>query len=367
MNQINPKNERIKCAYFQHQLEANRKSVATIDQIRKAIDRFEKYNKLKDFATFNKEQAIAFKHFLKQQKSERKNELLSKATVLSTLNVLKEFLKWIAYLPGYKSKIHIPDIEYLNLSDKEISIAKAESYKTYPSIEQIKHVLSNMPTATDINRRDRALMALTILTGMRDAALASLRLVHVKLNTDPIMIFQNPDLVETKFSKQIYSHILLNDEPEIIEMFGSWIKELREEKLYSDADPVFPSTKLGHDENNSFVANGLQPVCWQSAAAIRKIFKTAFENCGLPYFSPHRFRDTLAHLADKYCTSPAQLKAWSQSLGHKDVLTTITSYGYLNPHQQGEILKGLKKPGLEMASSKYTIDDIINEIRKRDA
>jgi uncharacterized protein YecE (DUF72 family) len=95
------------------------------------------------------------------------------------------------------------------------------------------------------------------------------------------------------------------------------------------------------------------------------MFRAAFENCGLRYFSLHRFRDTLAHLADKYCTSPAQLKAWSQSLRHKDVLTTITSYGFLNPHQQGEILKALKKSGSEFTTSKYTIDDLMREIKNK--
>jgi len=37
--------------------------------------------------------------------------------------------------------------------------------------------------------------------------------------------------------------------------------------------------------------------------------------------------------------SPAQMKAWSQNLGHADVLTTFTSYGQLPSHRQGELIR----------------------------
>jgi len=33
------------------------------------------------------------------------------------------------------------------------------------------------------------------------------------------------------------------------------------------------------------------------------------------------------------------MKAWSQNLGHADVLTTFTSYGQLPSHRQGELIR----------------------------
>jgi hypothetical protein len=33
------------------------------------------------------------------------------------------------------------------------------------------------------------------------------------------------------------------------------------------------------------------------------------------------------------------MKAWSQNLGHADVLTTFTSYGNLPSHRQGELIR----------------------------
>ena len=35
--------------------------------------------------------------------------------------------------------------------------------------------------------------------------------------------------------------------------------------------------------------------------------------------------------------SPEEMKAWSQNLGHSDVLTTFTSYGQVPTHRQGGV------------------------------
>ena len=61
MIKCNASNERIKREYFEYVKEAIRKCDATIDQIRFAIDRFENYTGFKDFKSFNKNQAVAFK------------------------------------------------------------------------------------------------------------------------------------------------------------------------------------------------------------------------------------------------------------------------------------------------------------------
>jgi integrase/recombinase XerD len=56
-----------------------------------------------------------------------------------------------------------------------------------------------MPAGTDIERRNRALIAFTWLTGVRDGALASLRVKHV--NLDQACVYQDPREVRTKNSK----------------------------------------------------------------------------------------------------------------------------------------------------------------------
>ena len=98
---------------------------------------------------------------------------------------------------------------------------------------------------------------------------------------------------------------------------------------YAPTDPLFPTTRMGLGTDGNFVAVGLSRECWSSAARIRAIFKAAFNKVGLPYFNPHSIRKTLVRLGMEICQNPAEFKAWSQNLGHEDVLLTFRSYGEL--------------------------------------
>ena len=72
---------------------------------------------------------------------------------------------------------------------------------------------------------------------------------------------------------------------------------------------------------------------------IRDIYKRAFVATDLPYFNPHSFRDMLVRHAMALELTPERMKAWSQNLGHTDVLTTFTSYGTVPVHRQGELIR----------------------------
>lgn len=102
---------------------------------------------------------------------------------------------------------------------------------------------------------------------------------------------------------------------------------LRKEKLWGNDDPLFPATRMGNDTDRQFEVVGLARKHWSNATAIRKIFKDAFANAGLPYANPHSFRNTLAQLAYELRLGPEEFKVWSQNLGHESILTTFSSYG----------------------------------------
>jgi len=336
----NPANERIKRHYYQYVTEAQGKAPSTLNGIRKAISRWESYTKFKDFKTFTKDQAIGFKKHVSQLKAQRSGVLISKSTALATLNAVKDFLKWLAYQPGYKSKIYAPDIAYLNLSTKEKSMAQASEYKPHPSLAQINHVIANMLTETEVQRRNRAIIAFLALTGIRDGAIISLKLKHVHLEKN--LIVQDPKEVNTKFSKRINTFFFPVDDS-MRQIVVEWVEELRIKKLYDNNAPLFPRTRLTHDKDNNFAANGLEPIHWESATQIRKIIKEAFEAVGLSYYNPHSFRNTLVELGQQICTTPEQFKAWSQNLGHESPLTTFTSYGTVSMETQGKIIMNLNK------------------------
>lgn len=82
---------------------------------------------------------------------------------------MKAFFQWLAGKPGSKSPITYADAEYFNLSEKEVCVATAHRQKDTPTIEQIRHVLTSMPAQTDIEKRNRALIACILLTGLATA------------------------------------------------------------------------------------------------------------------------------------------------------------------------------------------------------
>jgi integrase len=336
MTSHNAANERMKRQYFAYLGEAQGHSEPTIGAVAKAIARFEAYTRYKDFKTFHIEQAKAFKRDLANQRGHRSGEPLSKATLYTTLTALKRFFVWLAGQPRYKSRISYSDAEYFNLPSKETRIAKATRPARVPTLEQIRHVIQSMPATTDIERRDRALIAFTILTGARDGAVASFKLRHIDIADGKID--QDAREVQTKFSKSFVT-IFFPVGDDIRAVVVDWVTYLRTEKLWGLDDPLFPATKVAVGDNLRFGAAGLERKHWSSAGPIRVIFKDAFVAAGLPYFNPHSFRKTLALLGGQKCKTPEEYKAWAQNLGHEDVLTTFRSYGDVSSYRQAEIMR----------------------------
>ena len=320
MQKYNPANERIKRRYFTFLKEAKRHSEPTLDAAAKALSRFEAYTRYRDFKAFHFEQAVAFKKHLAEQKGRQSREKLSKATLHTTLTQLKRFFQWLAWQPGCKSRGPYADAEYFNLSDKDTRIATAKRLQRVPTLEQIRHVINTMPAATEIERRNRALVAFTLLTGARDRAIASLKLKHVDLIAG--CINQDAREVETKFSKTFNTYFFPVGE-EISAIVSEWVLYLRDEKLWGNDDPLFSASKICLGAGRQFEAAGLARKQWSNASPIRVIFREAFVRAGLPYFNPHSFRNTLVQLGQEICKTPEQFKAWSQNLGHEKVLTTF--------------------------------------------
>lgn len=341
MTRHNGNNERIKRAYLVYLREARGMSEASLDQVAKAVSRFEAYTGNRNFKTFHIEQAKAFKQHLAGQRNERSGAVLSKATVYSTLAALKAFFIWLAGQPGYKSRISYADAEYFNLNLKDARVAKASREPRVPTLEQIRHVLQVMPTSTEIELRDRALIAFTILTGARDGAVASLRLRHVDLGRS--LVEQDAREVRTKFSKS-FATFFFPVGDDIRQMVADWVNYLTREKLFSFNDPLFPATQIEIGDTGHFRPAGLARKHWSNAGPIRAVFKAAFHRAGLPYFNPHSFRSTLAQLGQKTCSSIEAMKAWSQNLGHEELMTTFASYGTLSRNQQAEIMASLPRP-----------------------
>ena len=235
----NPENERTKRAYFIYLKEARRLGEHSIDCAASALARFEDYTKFRDFKRFHIQQAIGFKRKLSEQVSERTGERLSRGTIFSVLNALRGFFQWLSTQPGYRSHLTSADAEYFALSDKEARIAKATDERPVPTIEQILNVLRSMPCVTDVDLRNRAVIAFTLLTGARDGAIASLKHKHIDVIEGKVV--QDAREVRTKFSKTFTTWFFpVGDE--VRQIVVDWVKFLTVEKLFGPVDPLFPWT-----------------------------------------------------------------------------------------------------------------------------
>lgn len=344
MGKHNAANERVKREYFIYLKEAKRQSEVSVDFVAAALAQFETYTKYRDFKTFHRQQAVAFKQGLASRHNEATGKLLSKATQFATLSHLKRFFHWLAGQPGYKSRFTYSDADYFNLSEKDSRIAAARRSKPVPTIEQVRHVIARMPAGTEIERRNRAMVAFILLTGARDSAVASARLKHL----DPASgcFYQDAREVKTKFSKT-FTTAFFPVGDEVRKIVVDWVEFLRTEKFWGHDDPLFPKTLMTVGATKQFEHVQLARENWANATPIRTIFRQAFEAAGLPYYHPHSLRHTLAMLGERTCQTPEEFKAWSQNLGHEGVLTTLFAYGTVSDHRQREIIAGM-----DTASSK---------------
>ncbi len=342
MAKTNAANERIKRDYLIYLKEAKRASETTVDAAAKAIARFEDATRHRDFKRFHVAQATAFKSQLLEQRAARSGKPLARATVHQTLVALRGFFLWLAGQPGYRSRIAYADADYFNASERDMRIATAQRERPVPSLEQIHHVLAVMPQASDVDRRNRAVIAFALLTGARDDAIASALLKHVDMAEG--VFRQDAREVRTKAAKTFDTWFFPVGGP-ALGIVADWVDHLRLDRHWSDDDPLFPATRVAFDpETRLFAVTGIDRRGWSNADPIRKIFKEAFAAAGLPYFNPHSVRKTLTQLGERVCSGPEEFKAWSQNLGHEKVMTTFSSYGTVSSHRQAAIIRGLAHP-----------------------
>ncbi len=348
--QNNPKNDRLKRDYLVWLREAKQRSPATVDQVRHAIDRYETYIRFKGFDTFNQEQAMGFKHSLLEAEAQRSGKPMSLSTVHHILQANKDFLAWLHNRPGFRRAISLHDIAYLNLSRGEERQARTCKPKDFPSVEDFRKAILAMPAASEIERRDRAIMALLLQTAMRDAALIGVKMRDVDIRSS--YVFQDPRHAHTKFHKPIDSFLFSFGE-DVDGIFPEWIGFLESQKHSGPDDPVFAKTEVGLGRDQSFTALGIGREHWADAGPVRRIFREAFARIGLPFSKPHTARNTLVQYAYQKGFSAEQMKALAQNLGHESPLTTFGSYGPLTRERQGEVIAGVGRQtaGVDLSQS----------------
>lgn len=324
-------NEKMKRAYRDYLHHADGKSEATIRKRESAIRRYEDFTNGSDFKTFDQRKAKTIKEHLLESK-------ISISTANDILQSIKCFFRWLSYQPGYKRSVSRLDADYLNLPDLMVREAKAAAFRPSPTLNQMEAAVKAMPTATDIDLRNRALLALLSCAGLRIEAVTTLRIRN--FNEHLNLIDQTPRNVKTKHRKHICT-FLVPLSPYLIQVFKDWVHHLTSVLLFSEDDPIFPSAKTRIDNETGSTFAELTREHWKQTGAARKILKAALETVGCIGYSPHRMRNMIVKEGYKRGFSMPQMKALSQNLGHAKLDTTINTYGQLSFEEQQRIISEL--------------------------
>ncbi|MEM7493483.1 MAG: site-specific integrase [Pseudomonadota bacterium] len=337
MRRLNEQNERLKRDYLGYLKDAEGYDEATRDKVAASLLMFEEALGFKAFKVFHRDWAATFKSHLEARKSQRTGKPLGLSTRDGILRDVKGFFHWLASQPGFKSRLTYHDVRYFNNNAKDARAAHAQRPKRYPSLAQCAHAFRLMPQETVVDRRNRAMFALWVMTGARAGALASLRVQHVDLIEG--VVYQDGREVRTKGAKSFETWFFPVDAV-YREAFEAWFTELTERHLFGPGDALFPKQKVG-TWGGSFAAIGLDPEPYANAQKVREVIGGAFSAAGLHPFNPHSIRTTLAMLGDKLCPNMEARKAWSQNLGHESLATTVSAYTPVGRERQGELIKGL--------------------------
>lgn len=207
MKNIKYKNELIKKKFFDYSKNSKGGySQNSIDNFEKAIWLWQDFTKQADFANFNETKAKEFKDWLKNKQKKNSDKKVSLSYCFDNLRYLTLFFKWLSQQSGYKSKINPTAIDYLSLSKKENRIATQSSTRPVPTLEEIKKTIEKIEVKNEIDRRDKALFSLMLLTGTRISALISLPMQG--FNERDLVIIQDPQMgVKTKSAKKITSSL----------------------------------------------------------------------------------------------------------------------------------------------------------------
>lgn len=320
--------------YQKHMKEARGLDVKTIDARMRHLGQFEACLAGKDLTRLKPDDIIRFKKSLIGPDKEcgAESGCLAAPTIVQTCHDLRAFIEWLLKQPGYRT-LRRDLADYCTPSRRTTALAHAPRAKYEPSPEEIRSTLEAMPATSSQERRDRAVIAVLFLTGVRDGALISLRLKHVDIKSR--LVNQDASEVITKFSKTMRT-FWFPVGTDIATIVTDWIDERRASGAQDD-DPLFPRTPSAIRNPQS----GGREEFWKTASPVRKIIRKATKAAGVPYFRPHAVRATLARMCLTWARSPEELKALSQNLGHEDIGTTMKHYATLGEDRQHELLLGM--------------------------
>lgn len=322
-------NERIIHAY---QAYCGKYAVQTRDAHLAAIRAFECHFGLKSFRKVKPDDADRFR----QELARRGREDASRSTIRHQASQLALFFKWLVEQDGYRQMNRsIPD--YFELSRESAAKALQPADRPVPTMDMLLEVITAMPTQSLMQRRDRAIIAITCLFGTRANATASLHLGD--LDEDLSKLRQDATRMRIKNSKSQVTVRFTVDEA-FRAPLRVWGDEMRALGLRGD-DALFPPDKA-LENSRQFRLEARAPVApWSTEEGVRRAFQRGCEAAGVDYINPHAVRHALAALGRSVCRSLTEEQAWSHNLGHADIQVTRSHYAKMTDVQRDKVFAAL--------------------------
>ena len=188
-------------SYQKMQLGIAGYSRKTVECQLRAIHLFKKFID-KPLRLINKDDVVNYKSWLQEHRK------IKISSVHSQMVYLKQYYSWLCTKPGYRSKIDSDAVEYFIINRAEKSMLNRRSEKVIPTLEDILELHRSMKPNSEINLRNRAILATAATAGLREAALVTLRKGSID---DDLFICQDPEVgVKTKYSKkEIENHNII--------------------------------------------------------------------------------------------------------------------------------------------------------------
>jgi site-specific recombinase XerC len=290
--ETNSSNLRWLYSYSVYLLGHENLDVRTVDEHLRALARMSAFFGYKDFVKVSVDDALSFKDELRRLRNREERGALSSNTVSHTIARVGKFFAWIESQPSVTLAPHLPG--FFSLSRKEQAVAVNEVKGTDLTFDLALCIFKCMPNGNPIDLRNRAIVAMLITTGIRIAALITLRGKHVNMRTR--WINQDPRDVATKMGKHIRTYCL-NLGAGLLDALEEW-SAWRSENGFADDVPFFLPDRYIQPNALGFNYCGDEPQkaeCWKSDEPVQRIIKEAALNAGVldGAVSSHDFRKVI--------------------------------------------------------------------------
>lgn len=329
-NNYNFENVNIIREYFVRLKEGKGYAQVTSESKLRDVIEFDLYLNGQDYRRLTKEIAIEYKKFLREKKWQ--GNPIGLKTVSQKLSSIVEFYNWLRIQPRYKSRVDGSAIEYFSLSLGERNALKTQvNLRDIPSLDDILNLIKSIKGNSEIEMRDRALIAFILMSGIRVGSITTLKLADFDIHK--LRVTLNPLKGAKTKNKKAFRVGLTVFHDELLNQFIKWVNHLTDIKKFTPEMPLFPMAAIEQSGDSlSYIAENVKAEPWKSTGSINIILKKRSDEAGLPYFNPHSYRSTIIQICKSLNLTIEEMSAISQNLGQNDLHIAEVSYATMEPN-----------------------------------